>query len=207
MYRLISPRTATAVASRAACRLLQRQLPGAVGAASMSTLLTTNDRNGGGIQQHQHSNLIFKNNNYEEDTRRITQLDFAADEQYVATLDIEDEEDEFEVEEDDELLESHPYNDDPKPAYFESSIHSHFPSILDESQEFPNQVFEIVDEDDDGLINEKEFEKALQHLHYEEIKTMQKVRFQGENDELHYVTSYTNTKPSNCVIILFTSMT
>jgi hypothetical protein len=95
-------------------------------------------------------------------------MDFEADEEYVC-----------EPAEDDELLESStavPAAAGPKPAYFESSIHSHFPSILDEGKEFPRQAFRAVDEDKDGLITEEEFEKALGHLHYEEIKTMQKVR-------------------------------
>jgi hypothetical protein len=168
MYRLMSYRTAAA--ATALTRMGQRMLLQKQNLPVSSTLSSRIQQS---QQRRRHSSLVFKNNHYESiqcqyetDPERITRMDFEADEEYIT-----------EPEEDDELLESSPLASSyAKPAYFEKSVHSHFPSILEEENEFPKKVFQSVDEDHDGLISFKEFENALDDLHYEEIKTMQKVR-------------------------------
>lgn len=62
----------------------------------------------------------------------------------------------------------------PQPAHYEGTVHKHFPSILEEDHDFPRKVFDTCDSDGDGKISMKEFEQALEELHYEEIREMHK---------------------------------
>ena len=136
-----------------------------------------------------HSDLIFKNNNYREEVRQAMdnamQMDMATDEMkqrpifhpssnlpHQQTLSSTTPptvvvDDDFDV-----------FDDDPNIAEYEARIHNQIPTvILDEEKNNnkvdPSKAFKDVDDDKDGLISLEQFKNALQELQYNEMKETQ----------------------------------